>query len=104
MAPSVIQRLDEKVLTVGSLTIAEMGYYVHSKLMMTISEVGRDHGIPVFDGIGVMPRDNSRYFIDEVHLNSQGSKFFAQALYHYVRTSLNQDTRAKRRSMGSKLF
>lgn len=70
-----------------SLRYYEARYYIHSLLLKAIVEVAEKYGISVVDCGQFLPVDKHDYYIDQVHLNAQGTPFVAQALFQYLSSS-----------------
>lgn len=79
-----IAALGKKISDNGSLTYYEFEYYMQGRFNLEMKKFAGENNILLFDGVSIFPVDKYPYFLDEIHLNKEGSLLFARSLFAFL--------------------
>ena len=80
----VVRRVKEKIESLGKATHYENQYIQMALFNFEMIDFANDNNLLLFDGISIFPKTRDNYFLDQIHLNQNGSKILANNLFDFL--------------------
>jgi len=84
MDPSAVDAMTTRLIADGGLFIAELEFYLQSRLNLEAQRTAAELATPFFDGATVLQSHKQGHFVDQIHPNERGSERIAAALAAFL--------------------
>jgi hypothetical protein len=81
---AAVDAITARLVADDSLFIAELEFYLQSRLNLEAQRVAAEFGAPFFDGATVLQSHKKGHFVDQIHPNERGAERIAAALAEFL--------------------
>lgn len=81
---AAVDAMSARLIADQSLFIAELEFYLQSRLNLEAQRTAAELGTPFFDGATVLQSHKQGHFVDQIHPNERGAERIATALAAFL--------------------